>query len=211
MTEAEWLACEEPRPMIQFLRGWVSDRRLRLFGCACYLNLWIRFPVAELYRDVLRASEAYADQRISKSQFKLSRKKGDWEKVPCVTGEAWEVAQGAARDCSGESSKRVQRGDKWEDQVIWERPEETVIQVGLIRCIFGNPFRPVPFSPAWRTCTVLALASQMYDLRDFSAMPILADALQDAGCDRTDVLDHCRGAGPHARGCRVVDQVLGKE
>ncbi|WP_246523278.1 hypothetical protein [Gemmata palustris] len=78
------------------------------------------------------------------------------------------------------------------------------------RDIFGNPFRPVVFSPSWRTSTVVALASQMYESRDFSAMPILADALQDAGCDSADILDHCRGPGPHVRGCWVVDLVLGK-
>jgi hypothetical protein len=51
----------------------------------------------------------------------------------------------------------------------------------------------------------------MYEARDFSAMPILADALQDAGCDNDDILDHCRGPGPHVRGCWVVDLVLGEE
>ena len=81
----------------------------------------------------------------------------------------------------------------------------------VLRDIFGNPFRPVTFSPSWRTDTAVTLARQMYDARGFSAMPILADALQDAGCDSEDVLNHCRGAGPHVRGCWVVDLVLGKE
>jgi hypothetical protein len=80
----------------------------------------------------------------------------------------------------------------------------------LLRDIFGNPFRPVTFPPEWRIDTVLTLAQQMYDGRDFSAMPILADALQDAGCDSDDILNHCRGDGPHVRGCWVVDLVLGK-
>jgi hypothetical protein len=56
----------------------------------------------------------------------------------------------------------------------------------------------------------LSLARQMYESRDFSSMPILADALQDAGCDNDDILNHCRGPGPHVRGCWVVDLVLGK-
>jgi hypothetical protein len=81
----------------------------------------------------------------------------------------------------------------------------------FIRDIFGNPFRPVTFDPNWRTSTAAALAAQMYDSRDFSAMPILADALQDAGCENAGILDHCRGPGPHVRGCWVVDMVLGKE
>jgi len=81
----------------------------------------------------------------------------------------------------------------------------------MIREVFVNPFRPVALEPFWLTSTVTALAHQMYHSRDFSAMPILADALQDAGCDNADILDHCRGPGPHVRGCWVVDLVLGKE
>jgi hypothetical protein len=80
----------------------------------------------------------------------------------------------------------------------------------LIQDIFGNPFRPVAFDPAWRTSTAIALVQQMYDSRDFNLMPILGDALQDAGCVSADILDHCRGDGPHVRGCWVVDLVLGK-
>ncbi|MCE9563483.1 MAG: hypothetical protein K8U57_15695 [Planctomycetes bacterium] len=80
-----------------------------------------------------------------------------------------------------------------------------------MRDIFGNPFRPVTFTTQWRTSTAVAIAKEMYESRDFSAMPILADALQDAGCDNDDVLNHCRDVnGVHVRGCWVVDHVLGK-
>jgi|SRR5579883_86267 len=79
----------------------------------------------------------------------------------------------------------------------------------LVRDIFGNPFRPVTFSPSWHTDTAVTLARQMYESRDFSAMPILADALQDAGCDNDDILTHCRDPKhPHVRGCWVMDLVL---
>jgi hypothetical protein len=80
----------------------------------------------------------------------------------------------------------------------------------LLRCIVGNPFRPVAFEPAWRTEHTVGIAGKMYDERDFRAMPILADALEEAGCDSADVLAHSREPGPHARGCWVVDEVLGK-
>jgi hypothetical protein len=74
--------------------------------------------------------------------------------------------------------------------------------IAFLRDIFGNPFRPVEFDPAWRTDTVLSLAKGMYESRDFSAMPILADALQDAGCDNDDMLNHCRNEQQlHVRGC----------
>jgi hypothetical protein len=78
-----------------------------------------------------------------------------------------------------------------------------------LRDIFGNPFRPVAFAPEWRTDTAVALARQMVEAYDFSAMPILADALQDAGCDSAAVLTHCRDTAlAHARGCWVTDLLL---
>ncbi|AWM42311.1 hypothetical protein C1280_19485 [Gemmata obscuriglobus] len=83
--------------------------------------------------------------------------------------------------------------------------------VSLLRDILGNPFQPSRFSSKWRTADVVLLAQQMYGSRDFSAMPILADALQDAGCDSDAILNHCRDHDcPHVRGCWVVDLVLRK-
>jgi hypothetical protein len=80
----------------------------------------------------------------------------------------------------------------------------------LLRCVFGNPFRPATFDPKWRTEHTTGLALKMYDDREFTAMPILADALEEAGCDNADILSHCREPGAHVRGCWVVDLVLGK-
>jgi len=89
------------------------------------------------------------------------------------------------------------------DRTRWEFCEQ-------FRCVAGNPFRPVAFSPSWRSETAVALASATYAERAFDRLPILADALEEAGCDHADVLSHCRGPGPHVRGCWVVDGVLGK-
>jgi hypothetical protein len=83
-------------------------------------------------------------------------------------------------------------------------------QAKLLRDIFGNPFRPVVADPSWLTPTVHDLAAAIYADRAFDRLPILADALEEAGCDNTDVLGHCRGPGPHVRGCWVVDLILGK-
>ena len=79
-----------------------------------------------------------------------------------------------------------------------------------IRDIFGNPFRPVTLDSRWLSETVVALATGIYADRAFDRMPILADALEEAGCDHPDILAHCRGAGSHVRGCWVVDLILGK-
>ncbi|WP_238602581.1 hypothetical protein [Fimbriiglobus ruber] len=74
-------------------------------------------------------------------------------------------------------------------------------QCRLLRDIFCNPFRPVAIEPEWSTSTVVSLAEGIYAEKAFDRLPILADALQDAGCDNENILSHCRGEGPHVRGC----------
>ena len=82
----------------------------------------------------------------------------------------------------------------------------------LLREIFGNPFRPVAFDLAWRTSDAMLLAKGIYEERAFDRMPILADALQDAGCTSDDILNHLRDPhATHVRGCWALDLVLGKE
>jgi hypothetical protein len=88
---------------------------------------------------------------------------------------------------------------------------ESAAHCSIIRDIFGNPYRKVNFNKKWRTDTAVSLARTMYESRDFSAIPILADALQDTGCDNDDILNHCRDPKQvHVRGCWVVDLVLDK-
>jgi hypothetical protein len=92
-------------------------------------------------------------------------------------------------------------------------PEETRNCCWLLREVFGNRgglLTSPLWEETWLTDTAVTLAAHMYESREFGAMPILADALQDAGCDNQDVLGHCRGPGPHIRSCWVVDLVLGK-
>ncbi len=119
-------------------------------------------------------------------------------------------------------------------------------KAALLREIIGNPFRPVcvtygagyvyhgvtggsSFPKECLTPTVLSIANRIYEERDFAGMPILADALEDAGCDNEEFLRHCRGEelipsphmpkiglwgklrGTHVRGCWVLDMILGKE
>ncbi|OWK46984.1 hypothetical protein FRUB_00683 [Fimbriiglobus ruber] len=87
---------------------------------------------------------------------------------------------------------------------------ERTAQAILLRDIF-NPFRAIILDPTWQSSTVLTLASGIYTDRAFDRLPILADALEEAGCDDPDLLNHCRSEGPHARGCWAVDLLLGKE
>jgi hypothetical protein len=88
-------------------------------------------------------------------------------------------------------------------------------QAAYVRDIFGDPFRLAPsINTAWLVWhggLIPSLARRMYDSRDFSDMPVLADALEEAGCTDADILTHCRQSGEHVRGCWVVDLLLGKE
>jgi hypothetical protein len=93
--------------------------------------------------------------------------------------------------------------------------QDSNLQVALLHDIFGNPFRPTPPLPAVVLArndgTVPKLAQAIYEDRAFNRLPILADALEEAGCNNADILAHCRGPGPHVRGCWLVDLILGKE
>jgi len=87
---------------------------------------------------------------------------------------------------------------------------ETTTLCHMFRCVCGNPFRPVSVDPALLTSTVVSLAKGIYDEKAFDRMPVLADALQDAGCENVEILEHCRGNGPHVKGCFVVDLLTGR-
>lgn len=93
---------------------------------------------------------------------------------------------------------------RWVGLVAWPAGE-------LMREIAGNPFRPAAWDGRWRTADVVGLARGIYEGRAFERLPLLADALMDAGCADEAPLGHCRSAGPHLRGCWVVDWVLGRE
>jgi hypothetical protein len=91
---------------------------------------------------------------------------------------------------------------------------ERAAQTASLHCLLGNPVQKTMIDPAvlaWNDSTVCKIALAIYQERAFERLPILADALEDAGCDNLDILNHCRGEGPHVRGCWVVDLLLGKQ
>jgi len=206
MTEAEWLAGPEPLDMLTHVGERGSDRKLRLFALAVFCRStqlggsnWDR---------VVRLAERYADHTASEKEIAplmLSLFDGSLQTRATrhVLSFGYPAAVGAIR----EIGKRGQDGQ----ELVHTDPVEVAAQVAYFRDIFGNPFRPVAFDARWRTADVLGLARGIYEDRAFDRMPLLADALMDAGCDSDDLLTHCRGDGPHVRGCWVVDLVLGKE
>jgi len=127
------------------------------------------------------------------------------EKVCSENVDAYDLPLDAANAVQQAKQKRVEDAFKF---AIAESKEQSL----LLRDIIGNPFRKPPkVKKGWLTETVVALANGIYADRAFDRMPILADALEDAGCDHADILAHCRGDGPHVRGCWVIDKLLGKE
>jgi hypothetical protein len=206
VTEAEWLACNNPGALLDQLGEKSSVRKCRLLGCACCRRIWDYFSDDEIRRFV-QLVEAVADGSANELRLPLAledmRRRGGR-----ISKDAWAVW--AAQHTAYIMPDALHTVFTFVARSTEDQSSEKLAQCHLLRDIFGNPFRTVTFDPDWRASTAVALAQQMYDSRDFAAMPILADALQDAGCENADILDHCRGPGPHVRGCWVVDLVLGK-
>src|SRR5262249_55252751 len=133
--------------------------------------------------------------------------------APCLSAQ--ESALEAALESSVigmlmDRSNINNRSDWWQSHV-YEGEEEAKTQLYLYRCIFGNPYSDVTLQPSWLTPSVLKLAESIYKERTFVRMPELGTSLKETGCDCLEMLNHCRGLGPHDRGCWVVDMILRKK
>jgi hypothetical protein len=219
MDEQQWLTSIEPAPMLDYLRSKrVSDRGLRLYAVACCRRIW-DLLTDERSRRAVEVAEGYADGSIDRERLVAARDEAR-EVKGILTGpyqspfqRAANAAFDATRDTGGSAANNVSaeaaRAVHYEDH-NYRDEDESRQQTDLLRCIFGNPFRTVSLDPVWLTPEVTSLAQTIYDDRAFDRMPILGDAIQEAGCDNTDILDHCRSQSGHVRGCWVVDALLGK-
>jgi hypothetical protein len=223
VTEQEWLSCADPGPMLEFLGGKASARKLRLFACACVRRVWPVLPQG-LAHEVVRLSEDYADGKATSRDLGRVRKPARKPVLHPSNFISLSLAPLLRRDFSSrdasETAEAVVRFVGWEcrggrpvEYVIHEDVEqaEKKDQATLLRDLFGNPFRPVTLDPAWRTPKVVALAQEVYDDAALNRLPVLADALDEAGCRDADLLTHCRGLGPHVKGCWLVDSLLRKD
>jgi hypothetical protein len=227
MTEAEWLACTDPKKILKRLQGRSSDRKLRLLACACCRAIWC-YLTAPRSRGAIEVAERYADGLATDAELERAhvlachaaqqtqgRGGGRRFDRPLLPAEAKGLYAAQTAD---PHTPFLRGGLAW---VGWD-PEVQSTSPALLRELFGPlPFRPVPLDPAWlswRRGTIPKLAQAIYEERDLPSghldhhrLAVLADALEDAGCDNADILSHCRSAGPHVRGCWVVDLLLGKE
>ncbi|MCI0700349.1 MAG: hypothetical protein L0241_04645 [Planctomycetia bacterium] len=236
MTEEEWLTCLDSVRMLQFLRHDIvllvdelptysqrealrtflleaATRKLRLFACWCSRRIWTEL-LDDRSRKAVEMIERFVDDFATDEQ-RWEAKFGAIDARNAIRGHP--IKRMAAHAAYAASDFEIEEAASESANVVtWvEGPSELSVaraeQAQILRCIFGNPFRPVAFEPAWRTSDVVALARGIYEDRAFDRMPILADGLQDAGCDNDDILNHCRDTtSPHARGCWVVDLILDK-
>ena len=244
MREAEWLECIDPNDLLDYFRGrspsrkrlwfaWLgfthkpaserrngpaSERKLRLFACACCRWIWPRLT-QERSRKAVETAERYADGLADEAELRRAR-----ASAPCVTGAeraaAWAAAPAADAAAEGvasasQSAEAGGRDTPWlAGKDAAARNEHSRCQCAWLRDIMGNPFQPTRLEPAWllwKDGSIPKLARSIYEERRFTDLPILADALAEAGCTDPIILDHCRQSGEHVRGCWVVDLCLERE
>jgi hypothetical protein len=227
MTEQDWLTATDPDRLLGHLYGRGSPRRWRLFACACARH------VAHLLSDpqllhALEVAERLADGRAGEIERRMTNTEVDrvlengpcgdaaysagWAIVEALEGDPvivrrWSgqinhAADAAARNAEGEGRDPVAAS-----------AAECTYQCAVLRDLFGNPIRIVRFDPGWRTWndgTIVRIARRIDQEQAFVDLPILADALEEAGCTEAEVLDHCRQPGVHVRGCWVLDWLLGR-
>jgi hypothetical protein len=226
MTEAEWLRLADPEPLLVFLKGRHSDRQCRMLAIACCRRIWhiLDASTQHLVEVAERFVEGMSRARTMTFSTELRRRLGDLYTNEMHQGRPYsssrmvavivhEIVAGAAWPLAWNAVSEVRVALR-DGPVTPDIYQESKAQAGLVRDIFGNPFRVATLDPVWLQWnggTVRKIAQSIYDDRAFDRMPILAAALEEAGCTDQAILDHCRGHGPHVRGCWVVDLLLGKE
>jgi hypothetical protein len=236
MTEAEWLGFSSvTQPRMRWLHHKGATRQFYLCSAAAVRQVgnWLRHP--ESWRAV-EVSERFADGSATIEELESAAEAAMGVAWGRTQGQPIDFRPGReeqrfvdaamAASYSATSPRRVsipRRGPVG----IWIMTYNVLHyaaksggsreigprQAALLRDIFGNPFRPANMEKnwlAWNDGIVPKIATETYESRDFGRLPILADALEDAGCDNADILAHCRSGREHVRGCWVVDLLLGK-
>lgn len=220
MTESEWLVCTDLDALLIHLRAGVSDRRLRLFACACCRRVLPLLDDEEHddHRRAVEVAERYADGRASVANLRVAQRATTADEVLAATypdgSPAFDAVANVAVAAARAAAWRVAAEGSgswvpsWFDSAL---AAETAAQCSLFRDIVGNPFLPVAARPSWLTPTVVALARGIDEEGTFDHLPILADALEEAACTDADLLGHLRGPGPHTRGCWALGLLLNRE
>lgn len=269
MTESDWLVSDQPKEMIGALfegdRRRSSERKFRLFACACVRRLWGRLgdprsreavEIAERYADSAEENAGelqealYAVHQVALgladdlARSRLTCPSDEEAAAACSLGAAASAASAAAHAAEdaadyvynaavAAAERSVEAAGYVATEAFYAAGQgyastdgelealrqaeaaEQLAQADLLRCVVGNPFRAKhaidPLWLTWNDCIVRRLAEGIYAERRFGDMGVLADALEEVGCMDQEVLAHLRSPGPHARGCHVVDLLLGRD
>jgi hypothetical protein len=215
MDQATWLSCGDPRALFDVVAPTATERKMRLLACACCRRIWRL--LTERSRRAVEAAERFADGELSA---------GELEKYHADAFAVFAQVRGAVQDrraadpalaatyaartttdsihgflLGAEAARSAAEGD--DVPAPW--------QCALLRDII-NPFWQGAIEPswlAWEGGTVTRLARSIHAEQDFGRLPVLGDALEEAGCSDQVLLDHCRSGHEHVRGCWLVDLLLG--
>lgn len=220
MTEEEWMACADPTPMVNYLRNKVSDRKLRLFAVACCKRM-LHLMTDDAACNAVQIAERFADGLATKNELRFVRKRAlrGQSSIPaehCAgaagASTSFKSAFGAAYNGHLNAIEAIARGSNPSVRsqasfatYLNARQQNALALCGLLRHIFGNPFRPYPAPESWST-TVTLLAQSMYEGQD--CWFALHDALVDAG--HLELAEHFKEGESHPKGCWVLDVLLGK-
>ncbi len=231
--EERWQRSKNPYTLAQLAkqRGVEDPRKFRLVAAALIRRVWSKLNAEQ--RQALEVVERYADGKASYTEMRVAvqgmripgyrsqpllveaARRDAWsalaEAMGTLLGVLW---SGAPNDLEEECSFVL--GSSWIKKDEWRQECATFCHV--VRDSFANVFQPVSILPLWRTSTVQALAQAAYEQRELPAgtlessrLAVLADALEEAGCDDEVILGHLRGPGPHVSGCWLIDLVLALE
>lgn len=216
-----------------------SDRKLRLFACSCYRRIQHLLP-DEAAKGAVGVAERFADGLATREEMRVAtdhvqtpiraleeqwRASKGAERIALepmhaalalaqqiVRPQSQKAAYYASSNAYLDFAAITNSGKATSDKGFRtsQRSEEQV-QSDLLRCIFGNPFNPVSIDRSSLSSIVTDLAQTIYHQNAFEAMLELADHLEKSGCTNKAVLEHCRRCMNHARGCWVIDLLLGKQ
>lgn len=214
MTEQELLDGKDVQAMLEFVHDKASDRKFRLFACACCRLVW-SLLANEHCRRAVEISERAADDPSAMTELATACK-AVWDANRDARG--FSHPEGSRKGAAYMAAAYASTGKMWHvakladcTRTLAARSSFATKQFDILCDILGPiPFHPFAIDPAWLSPTVSAVARTIYERRQFRDMPVLSDALQEAGCTDPDILQHCRGPGPHVKGCWLLDLLLAK-
>jgi hypothetical protein len=221
MTEAEWLSSNDPVAMLEYLRNTTSDRKLRLIAVASCNRA--KPALEEWYYELADVAEAFAEGRATAEEMQAvyarHRPSNDYPDRNAFIDTAGPdleenipfLVEDLANCIAYPSEVDETTLEEWEAEKSALFARELAITAEQVREIAGNPFRPVVLAPHWLTRDVVSIAQLISQEKGFDRLPILADAIEEAGCNLPELLAHLREPGPHLTGCWALDIILAQK